>query len=99
MRIAGIGSAFPEHYYTQEALVAGLKNIWRQRLPNVDILDRLDESMKVDGRYTARPIEFYQQFNTWGEANDVWIQVGLEIGEKALCYALAGSPHRLWMRG
>lgn len=90
-RIAGIGSAFPEHYYKQEALVAGLKKVWQHRLPNVDILDRLDESMKVDGRYTARPIEFYQQFDTWGKANDVWIEVGLEIGEKALCYALAGA--------
>ena len=44
--------------------------------------------MKVDGRYTARPIEFYHNLNTWGEANDAWIEVGLELGEKALCRAL-----------
>ena len=28
---------------------------------------------------------------TWGEANDVWIEVGLELGEKALCRALVGA--------
>jgi alkylresorcinol/alkylpyrone synthase len=25
---------------------------------------------------------------TWGQANDVWIEAGLELGEKALCHAL-----------
>lgn len=91
MRIAGIGSAFPKHYYDQDVLVAALKNDWRHRLPNPDILDRLDESMKVDGRYTARPIEFYENMSRWGQANDTWIEVGLEIGEQALCRALAGA--------
>jgi len=88
MRIAGIGSAFPKYHYQQEILVAALKNDWRHRLPNPDVLDRLDESMKVDCRFTARPIEFYENLQTWGQANDTWIEVGLEIGEKALCRAL-----------
>ena len=91
MRIAGVGSAFPQHYYKQAPLIAAFKKEWRHRLPNPDILDRLDESMKVDGRYTARPIEFYENFSTFGQANDVWIEVGLEIGEKALCRALVGA--------
>ncbi|MGH9715772.1 MAG: type III polyketide synthase [Candidatus Acidiferrales bacterium] len=91
MRIAGVGSAFPKHYYDQELLVAALKNYWRRRLPNPDILDRLEDSMKVDGRYTARPMEFYENLSTWGQANDVWIEVGLELGEQALCRALAGA--------
>ncbi len=91
MRIAGVGSAFPKHYYQQDILVAALKNDWRHRLPNPDILDRLDDSMKVDGRYTARPIEFYEGLQRWGQANDAWIEVGLQIGEQALCRALAGA--------
>jgi alkylresorcinol/alkylpyrone synthase len=91
MRIAGVGSAFPKYHYEQEALVAALKNDWRHRLPNPDVLDRLDESMKVDSRFTARPIEFYESLKTWGQANDAWIEVGLEIGERALCRALASA--------
>jgi alkylresorcinol/alkylpyrone synthase len=91
MRIAGVGSAFPKHYYKQELLVEALKNDWRHRLPNPDILDRLDDSMKVDGRFTARPISFYENMSTWGQANDTWIEVGLEIGEEALCRALAAA--------
>jgi len=91
MKIAGVGSSFPKHYYKQETLVASLKNYFRDRLPNPEILGRLEESMKVDGRFLARPISFYENMQTWGEANDVWIEEGLEIGEKALCCALAGA--------
>jgi alkylresorcinol/alkylpyrone synthase len=91
MRIAGVGSSFPKHYYKQEFLVEALKNDWRHRLPNPAILDRLDESMKVESRFTARPISFYENMTTFGQANDVWIEVGLEIGEEALCRALAGA--------
>jgi alkylresorcinol/alkylpyrone synthase len=88
MRIASVASAFPKHYYDQRLLVEALKNYWRERLPNPDILDRLDGSMKVDGRYLVRPIDFYENMGTWGEVNDVWIKEGLELGEKALCHAL-----------
>jgi alkylresorcinol/alkylpyrone synthase len=88
MRIASVASAFPEHYYSQEVLVGALKNYWRERLPNTEILGRLDESMKVEGRYCVNPIEFYEQMQTWGEANNSWIEHALDLGEKALCRAL-----------
>ena len=88
MQIASVASAFPEYYYKQEVLTEALKNDWRHRLPNPDILDRLDESMQVEGRYLVHPIEFYLNLNTWGQANDAWISHALELGEKALCKAL-----------
>ncbi|MGC2420299.1 MAG: 3-oxoacyl-[acyl-carrier-protein] synthase III C-terminal domain-containing protein [Candidatus Acidiferrales bacterium] len=88
MRIAGVASAFPKRYFKQEVLVEALKNYWRERLPNPDILDRLNESMKVEGRFLVEPISFYENMQTWGEANDVWIKAGLDLGEKALCRAL-----------
>jgi alkylresorcinol/alkylpyrone synthase len=91
MRIAGVASAFPKHYYKQEVLRGALKAYWTGKLAQPAIVDRLDESMKVEGRFTARPIEFYSSMQTWGEANDVWIEVGLEIGEKALCRALVAA--------
>src|SRR5580700_11342185 len=92
MRIAGVASAFPKYYHKQEVLVGALKAYWKDKLPQPGILDRLDESMKVDSRFTARPLDFYHnEMRTWGEANDVWIEVGLEIGEKALCRALVAA--------
>jgi alkylresorcinol/alkylpyrone synthase len=91
MRIASVASAFPKDYYPQEVLVEALKNDWRHRLPNPDILDRLDESMKVDGRYLVQPIEFYEGMQTWGQANDAWIAAALELGEEALCRAIKSA--------
>src|ERR1700683_4418615 len=91
MRIASVASAFPEHYYDQQVLTEALKNDWRHRLPNPDILDRLDESMKVEGRYLVRTIDFYESLTTWGQANNEWIEHALELGEKALCKALHGA--------
>ena len=88
MRIAGVASAFPEHYYKQELLAEALKNDWRHRLPNPDILDRLDESMQVEGRYLVETIDYYENLKTWGQANDAWIRHALELGEKSLCQAL-----------
>lgn len=91
MRIAGVGSAFPDSYHKQDELVRELKAYWRDVLPQPDILDRLNESMKVEGRYLVRPIDFYHKMSTWGEANDAWIESALRIGEKALCRALVGA--------
>ena len=88
MRIAGVASAFPENYYDQQVLTDALKNDWRHRLPNPDILDRLDESMKVEGRYLVHTLDFYENLTTWGQANNAWIDHALELGEEALCKAL-----------
>jgi alkylresorcinol/alkylpyrone synthase len=92
MRIAGVGSAFPKYFHKQETLVGALKAYWHDKLPQPGILDRLDESMKVDSRFTVRPLDFYHnEMQTWGEANDVWIESSLELGEKALCHALVSA--------
>ena len=88
MRIASVASAFPENYYDQQILTDALKNDWRHRLPNPDILDRLDESMKVEGRYLVHTLDFYENLTTWGQANNAWIDHALELGEEALCKAL-----------
>src|SRR5277367_6244616 len=88
MRIASVASAFPENYYNQQVLTDALKNDWRHRLPNPDILDRLDESMKVEGRYLVHTLDFYENLTTWGQANNAWIDHALELGEEALCKAL-----------
>jgi alkylresorcinol/alkylpyrone synthase len=93
MRIASVASAFPEHYYDQQVLTEALKNDWRHRLPNPDILDRLDESMKVEGRYLVRTIDFYESLTTWGQANNEWIEHALELGEKALVQGATRRRH------
>ena len=88
MRIASAASAFPKHYYTQKVLLERLQDYWGPQLKNPLLLARLHRNVTVDGRYLAVPAEEYMDIKTWGQANDIWIKVAQELGERALCLAL-----------
>jgi len=88
MRIASAASACPKHYYTQKFLLERLQDYWGDELKNPLLLARLHRNVTVDGRYLAIPAEQYVDIKTWGEANDIWIRVAQELGERALCLAL-----------
>jgi alkylresorcinol/alkylpyrone synthase len=88
MRIASAASAFPKYYYSQKQLLQRLQDYWGVELKNPLLLARLHRNVTVDGRYLAIPAERYLDIKTWGEANDIWIQVAQELGEQALCRAL-----------
>lgn len=88
MRIASAASAFPKNYYSQKFLLNQLQEYWGDRLRNPQLLARLHRNVAVEGRYLAMPTEKYYDIKTWGQANDVWIQVAQELGEQALCRAL-----------
>jgi len=88
MRIASAASAFPKHYYSQKVLLERLQDFWGTRLKNPLLLARLHRNVTVEGRYLAVPVEEYVDIKTWGQANDIWIRVAQELGERALCLAL-----------
>jgi alkylresorcinol/alkylpyrone synthase len=88
MRIAGVGSAFPRQYYSQQQIAAALKRHWSEKLQNPDVLDRLFSRVGVKNRHLALPIPAYDDLTTWGKANDAWIEVAEELAEQSLCKAL-----------
>ncbi len=96
MRIAGAGSAFPRHYYSQPQIAAALKRHWANRLENPGVLDRLFSRVGVEGRHLALPIEQYDELTTWGQANNAWIETAEELAEQSLCKSLtrAGLSER-----
>jgi alkylresorcinol/alkylpyrone synthase len=89
MKIASVASAFPKQYYTQDALVAALKLRWGNKLRNPQLIDRLRARAGVEGRYLALPMDAYDHFTGWGDANSAWIKCAQELGKQALCRALA----------
>ena len=91
MRIAAVGSALPSHYYDQATLLEAFKRHWARRHHNLDRLERLHNSVLVGGRHLALPLEEYDELTTWGKANDVWIRVAQEVGERAILHALDGA--------
>src|SRR5207302_4152126 len=90
-RIVSAASAFPEHYYSQEMLLAALQDYWGDQVQNPHVLRRLHRHVGVDGRFLALPKEEYLKMRTWGEANHHWINTAKELGEKAVAGALADA--------
>jgi len=88
MQIVSASSAFPKHYYPQAVLLQALEQYWGADLINPQRLHRLHRNTGVDGRYLALPVQAYPKLSGWGEVNDLWIQVALDLGKQAVCRAL-----------
>lgn len=88
MRIAAVGTALPEYFYDQETLLAALAAHWRERYYNVGRIEQLHRNVLVGGRHLALPLEEYPKLATFGAANDAWIRVALELGERAVADGL-----------
>ena len=88
MRIAGVATAVPKQYYTQQQILDELGKYWGEKLPNIEVLNRFHHRVGVDGRYLALPIEDYVGVDRWGKSNDLWLQVAEELGEEAVTKAL-----------
>jgi len=91
MRIAAVGSALPPHYYDQDVLIEAFRKHWAKRHFNLDRLEQLHRNVLVGGRHLSLPIEDYDGLPTWGQANDAWIRVSQEVGERAIRDALDRS--------
>ncbi|HUJ96776.1 MAG TPA: 3-oxoacyl-[acyl-carrier-protein] synthase III C-terminal domain-containing protein [Stellaceae bacterium] len=91
MRIAGIASALPKHRYGQHAITEALKGLWRNRLENPELLDRLHSRTGVDSRHLAFPLQRYAEFSSWGETNAAWLEVAGELGVAAIDGALRNA--------
>jgi alkylresorcinol/alkylpyrone synthase len=91
MRIASVGSSFPQHYYPQQVLSEALKKYWEGRVKNPEVVDRMHAHAGIDGRFLALPIDAYYQMTTWGQANNAWIECAQDLGQKALCQSLVGA--------
>jgi alkylresorcinol/alkylpyrone synthase len=88
MKISSAATALPRYYYPQKTLIEAFRRHWGGKLDRFDVLERLHASTQVDGRYLALPLEAYPPAS-WGEANNRWIETALELGEQAICRAMA----------
>ncbi len=91
MRIAGVGHAFPPHYYDQETLLAALEEHLQGRLANPGRLRSLHRNVQVGGRHLALSIPEYKERSSFAEYNDAWIRVAGDLGEQAVSRALADA--------
>ncbi len=84
MRIAATTTAYPPYYFSQEEVAGALKTYWGNGPDNGAVLDRLHSRTGVDWRYFSRPLENYNGLDTWGKANNVWIETAEQLGQQSI---------------
>ena len=91
MTIAGVASALPPHKYHQRDLLPALQRHWGSKVNNPAFMERLQARVGVQTRHLALPMQDYYGLRTWGQANNHFIEIAQQLGQKALCGALSRS--------
>ncbi|WP_020521738.1 type III polyketide synthase [Catelliglobosispora koreensis] len=81
-RIAAVEPAFPAQKYTQEEILAELSTVSGR------VFTRFAQSAGVEHRHLALPIDQYRDLTGFTDANNAYIDVALELGERAIKAAL-----------
>lgn len=86
--IAATGTGVPIHVYSQEQLIA----LVRELLPELEVssaaLERLFVAVGVEQRHLALPAEAYRELDGLSGRNDAWIEVAKQLGERVVSAAL-----------
>lgn len=88
MRIASVGRALPEHYYTQEELIGEFERVFQGRMHNTARLAQIHRNTLVEGRHLALPLCAYEKLDSFGAANSAFIECAEDLAERALRDAL-----------
>lgn len=81
--LVDVQPVFPEYKYSQKEIKDRLKTIWNQKMSRPERLDKILDNVLVDERKLSMPIEKYFEKMTFGERNDVFIEVAVDLAEKA----------------
>ena len=83
MKIAAVAKAHPKQYYDQDTLIEAFRKYYTGIVANLDRLENFHRNVLVGGRYLAVPLEDYPTMQGWGQTNEAWRRVGLELAEAA----------------
>lgn len=90
--ICGVSAVLADHRYPQATLTAALAaRLLPAGLPDPALLHRLHERTGVAHRCLALPLPAYAELADFGAANDAWIEVAGDLGQRALTAALVQS--------
>jgi len=90
-RIASVAAAFPEHRYAQADITTMVTDLVLPAGSSPAFLRRLHANAGVEQRHLVLPLERYAELSGFGAANDVFIQAGTDLGERAITEALDGA--------
>lgn len=89
-RITSVAKAVTPYAYPQAELTAGLVDLWkRHRTVNAQRIEALHAAVQVQQRHLAVPKERYAGLERFEDRNRAWVEVALELGERAIRDAMA----------
>ncbi len=88
MRISGVATAYPQYCYSQQQVAEALREQWEDKVPSPVLLSRMMCRAGVEQRHFVLPLDRYLPMDTWGKANNEWIQAAEELAERALLGAV-----------
>lgn len=72
---------FPKAYYQQDELLDALVELWGDKLFNPERLRQFFSSVQVGGRHLALAKQEYRELVGFGQRNDAWQRVSLQLSE------------------
>lgn len=89
--IAAVHGALGAHDYAQEQITAAFSETVAPRGDHRAVIERIHRATTVQRRHLAIPLDDYRGLTGFGEANDLFIRVGLDLAEEAILGALAAA--------
>lgn len=89
--IAAVAPALPPHRYAQAEVTEALAHLVAPDGERDGLMRRLHASAGVRHRHLAIPLDSYADLETFGQANDIFIEVGVDLGERAVRDALEAA--------
>lgn len=87
--IASVATVVPPYRAPQSVVRDLSRTMFAADIPDVDRYLTVFDNAQIDNRYLAAPIEWYTQPHSFGEANDLFIDVACSLGEEAARKCLA----------
>jgi alkylresorcinol/alkylpyrone synthase len=91
MQILSVRGALPEHRYAQEDITEAFASVIAGGSFDERLLRRVHANAGVQQRHLAMPLADYGSLQDFGQANDRFIEVGVQLGAQALVDALKAA--------
>lgn len=88
MRVLSVRGVLPEHRYRQQEITEAFTTTMLRGQVDDAVVQRLHRNACVETRHLALPLERYGELRDFGESNDAFIEIGVELGARAVTDAL-----------
>lgn len=82
-RIASVATATPPHRVDQRVVKRAAREFFAGSIKDIDRYVTVFDNAEIETRSLAAPVQWFLEPRTFGEANDLWIEVACAVGVEA----------------